>query len=225
MSDSIDTFLLVFAAAFPIVDPIGAAMVFFSMTGRASPQIRRRMALRIALYSFLFLLASLYVGAYVLSFFGISLPVLRVAGGLVVAAAGWKMLHEDDAVPAPEGDGAIQAGLSDREYMAKTFYPLTMPLTTGPGTVAVLIALGTGRPARSDLMQEWHFFLGAFVAIVALSLTIFLCFSGASVIRRVLGASGTEVVIRLMAFILICIGVQILWTGVHELWGMLPAGQ
>jgi multiple antibiotic resistance protein len=224
MSDSIDTFLLVFAAAFPIVDPIGAAIVFFSMTGRANPQIRRRMALRIALYSFLFLLASLYVGAYVLSFFGISLPVLRVAGGLVVAAAGWKMLHEDDAVPDQPGDATIQAGLSDREYMSKTFYPLTMPLTTGPGTVAVLIALGTGRPARSDLMQEWHFFLGAFVAIVALSLTIFLCFTGASFIRRVLGASGTEVVIRLMAFILICIGVQILWTGVHDLWGILRAG-
>jgi multiple antibiotic resistance protein len=73
-------------------------------------------------------------------------------------------------------------------------------------------------------MEEWHFFLGALVAIVALSLTIFLCFTGASIIRRVLGAAGTEVVIRLMAFILICIGVQILWTGVHDLWLLLHAG-
>jgi multiple antibiotic resistance protein len=195
-------------------------MVFFSMTGRARPQLRRRMAGRIALYSFFFLLGSLYIGAYVLSFFGISLPVLRVAGGLVVAAAGWKMLHDDAFTPAPADPGMASA-ISDQEFMRKTFYPLTMPLTTGPGTVAVLIALGTGRPARTDMMTEWHFFLGALGAVVALSLTIFLCFWGAGLIRRVLGAAGTEVVIRLMAFILSCIGVQILWTGVHDLWGML----
>jgi multiple antibiotic resistance protein len=178
MSDSIDTFLLVFLAAFPIVDPIGAAMVFFSMTGRASPQLRRRMAGRIAVYSFFFLLGSLYIGAYVLAFFGISLPVLRVAGGLVVAAAGWKMLHEDAFTPTPD-DAGLQSAISDQEFLRKTFYPLTMPLTAGPGTIAVLIALG---------------------------------------------AAGTEVVIRLMAFILICIGVQILWSGVYDLWALLKAG-
>lgn len=223
MSDSIDTFLLVFLAAFPIVDPIGAAMVFFSMTGRASPQLRRRMALRISVYSFFFLLGSLYIGAYVLAFFGISLPVLRVAGGLVVAAAGWKMLHEDAFTPAPH-DAGLQSAISDHEFLRKTFYPLTMPLTTGPGTIAVLIALGTGRPARTDMMQEWHFFVGALAAVVALSLTIFFCFWGANLIRRALGAAGTEVVIRLMAFILICIGVQILWSGVFDLWALLKAG-
>lgn len=221
MSDIFSTFLLVFAAAFPIVDPIGGAMIFFSMTGRASLKLRRRMAARIGLYSFLFLLGSLYIGAYVLSFFGISLAVLRVAGGLVVAAAGWKMLHDDAPATPDPGDTSLPSGLSDAEFMRKTFYPLTMPLTTGPGTVAVLIALGTGRPARTDLMTEWHFFLGALGAIVALSLTIFVCYAGAGLIRRVLGAAGTEVVIRLMAFILLCIGVQILWTGVHDLAGML----
>jgi len=224
MSDIISTFLLVFAAAFPIVDPIGGSMIFFSMTGRASFSLRRRMAGRVAFYSFLFLIGSLYIGAYVLSFFGISLAVLRVAGGLVVAAAGWKMLHDAAATPDP-GDAGIASGLpsglSDAEFMRKTFYPLTMPLTTGPGTVAVLIALGTGRPARTDAMQDWHFFLGALGAIVALSITIFICYAGAGLIRRVLGAAGTEVVVRLMAFILLCIGVQILWTGVHDLAGML----
>jgi multiple antibiotic resistance protein len=223
MADILSTFLLVFAAAFPIVDPIGAAMVFFSMTGRAPPGLRRRMALRIAVYSFFFLLGSLYVGAYVLNFFGISLPVLRIAGGLVVAAAGWQMLHEDAFTPVP-GDTSLPSAISEQEFLRKTFYPLTMPLTTGPGTVAVLIALGTGRPGNTRMMSEWHFFAGALAAVVALSITIFLCFWGAGLIRRVLGASGTEVVIRLMAFILICIGVEILWTGVHDLWGLLHGG-
>lgn len=220
MREIVETFLTVFVATFPILDPIGGALIFLSMTAHASTRIRRMMAVRVALYSFLFLNASLFIGAYVLNFFGISLPVLRVAGGLLVAATGWKMLNQE-TLGEPSAR-ALPANLRDAEYMQRAFYPITMPLITGPGTIAVLIALGTGRPVELGDSRGWFFVVGAVAATVAMSITTYASFVGAGVIRRVLGSSGTEVVTRLMAFILVCIGVQILWTGAQELIVTLP---
>ena len=97
VNDLVNAFLLVYAGLFPIVNPIGAAPIFFGLTRDCTANERRALALQVALNSFVLLLGSLFVGSYVLEFFGLTLPIVRVAGGLVVAAAGWNVLQAGDS--------------------------------------------------------------------------------------------------------------------------------
>jgi multiple antibiotic resistance protein len=212
------TFLFVFWALFPVINPPGSALVFLSMTRRLNHQHRAELATRVGTFSFLIIIASLLVGAYVLAFFGISVPVLRVAGGLVVAAAGWKLMN----APAESrtADVDTDANLHPSEFMRQAFYPLTMPLTTGPGTIATAIALGTSNPEVGRGLL-WNA-LGGAAAAVCLALLIYVCYRWSDRISRLLGEGGTDALVRLTAFILLCIGLQILWIGLSDLLSSLP---
>jgi multiple antibiotic resistance protein len=207
-------FLLVFAAAFPIVNPAGSALIFLEYTRHAAHREREALARRIAFYSFLVLTISLFIGSYVLEFFGISVPALRVAGGIVVAAAGWKFLqeHENEEVE----QGARGETPSHENFLGMAFFPFTLPITTGPGTISVMIALGTSRTSHDPLPRRIEFDLAALAANAAIAILVYLCFAHADRVRNVLGNSGTTIVLRLSAFILFCIGVQILWSGLAE---------
>jgi multiple antibiotic resistance protein len=207
-------FLLVFAAAFPIVNPAGSALIFLDITRHADHRVREELARRIAFYSFLVLNLSLFVGAYVLAFFGISVPALRVAGGIVVASAGWKFLqeHEQERVAG----AAIEEQRSRNEYLEMAFYPFTMPITTGPGTISVMIALGTSHATHDPLQHRFLFDLAALSANAVLAVLVYCCFAFADRVQRILGNTGTTIALRLSAFILFCIGVQILWSGLAE---------
>ena len=202
--------VLVFAAAFPIVNPAGSALIFLDMTRQFGHGVREQLARKIAAYSFLILNGSLFVGSYVLEFFGISVPALRVAGGVVVAAAGWKFLQEHES-EAAAGDAAVLPSAESLSGMA--FYPFTLPITTGPGTISVMIALGTSHTSHDPLQYRIEFDLAALRANAVMALLIYLCFAHADRVRNVLGNTGTTIVLRLSAFILFCIGVQILWSG------------
>lgn len=208
-------FLLVFAAAFPIVNPAGSALIFLEFTRDADHRLREELARRVAFFSFLVLNVSLLIGSYVLAFFGISVPALRVAGGIVVAAAGWKFLQESNQKSVDEG--AIEEQASREDYLGMAFYPFTMPITTGPGTISVMIALGTSHATHDPLQHRFLFDLAALAANTALALLVYLCFAFADRVQRILGNTGTMILLRLAAFILFCIGVQILWSGIAEL--------
>jgi multiple antibiotic resistance protein len=208
-------FLLVFAAAFPIVNPAGSALIFLEFTRHATHRTREALARRIAAYCFLVLIVSLFIGSYVLGFFGISVPALRVAGGIVVAAAGWKFLQEHESEDVEEEERADAPAHENFSSMA--FYPFTMPITTGPVTISVMIALGTSHTLRDPLPFRIEFDLAALLANAVLALVVYLCFAFADRVRNVLGNTGTTIVLRLSAFILFCIGVQILWSGIAEL--------
>jgi len=210
--------VLVFAAAFPIVNPAGSALIFLEITRNFSHDVRERLARQIAFYSFLILNGSLLVGSYVLEFFGISVPALRVAGGIVVAAAAWRLLQQGETDPAKEKASQMP---SPERLSGMAFYPFTMPLTTGPGTISVMIALGTGRTSHDPLQHRIEFDLAALLANAVLALLIYLCFAYADRIRHVLGNTGTSIALRLSAFILLCIGVQILGSGFGEFLGNL----
>jgi len=202
-----NTVLLVYAALFPIINPVGNAPLLLSLTKSCSEAERRIVARRIAINSFFLLMGSLVVGSHVLEFFGISLPVVRIGGGLVVTAFGWQLLNSglsaDDHNP----------GTSRQARVVDSFYPLTMPMTVGPGAMSVAIALGSQRPATVDLSHLLVLAIAAFAGILAISATIYLCYRfGENIVAR-LGASGTNVVVRLSAFILFCIGIQIIWMG------------
>jgi len=207
---AVNMFLLVLAALFPIVNPPGSALVFLAMTRGTRPEIRRSLARRVALNAFAVLVGSLLMGALVLQLYGISIPVLQVAGGFIVAISGWELLNEGShkEVDAPaEGAG---------DPMSQAFYPLTLPLTTGPGTIAVTISLGLSN-ASHDREDSMIFLFAALLAIAVMAVTIFLAFAYADRLQRLLGPGGTDIAVRISAFILFCLGVQILWSGASVL--------
>jgi multiple antibiotic resistance protein len=206
------TVLLIVASLFPIINPPAAAFIILSMVPHASPAERAELARRIAINSFVILLASLSVGAYLLSFLGISIAVLRVAGGLIIAMAGWNLLQSsgDDSSEAQPSAGTG----GDPTLRLKAFYPFTLPVTVGPGSISVAIALGTGSPREG--LQPVHF-IGVGVALGLLCVSIYLCVRFAGYMERLLGPSGTQVAMRLFAFAIFCIGVQILWLGLSDL--------
>jgi multiple antibiotic resistance protein len=208
----LETYLLVLAALFPIVNPPGAALVFLSITKRASVEVRRSLARRVAVNSFAVMATSLLAGAFILQIYGITVPVLRVAGGFIVAMSGWKLLNQGSD---KEADDRFAAGKPVDASHA--FYPLTLPLTTGPGTIAVLVSLGLSRAAYSGDDREIAFFVAGLLATVTMAASIYICFAFSDVVEKVLGRAGTDIAVRLSAFILFCLGVQIIWTGVSDL--------
>lgn len=202
--------LLVVSALFPIVDPIGGAPVFLSLTPSCDRATRRLLAQRIAVSSFVLLVASFTIGSHVLSFFGISIPVVQVGGGLVVAAAGWTLLQENT-----HDRDTIGRAVNCTDMLHDVFYPLTLPLTVGPGSISVAITLGANAPhnIKGGLISLLAAAIGsAFVAV-----TIYLCYAFADRLTAVLGPTGTNVIVKLTSFLLVCIGVQIIWNGASQL--------
>ncbi|KLU21534.1 antibiotic resistance protein MarC [Caballeronia mineralivorans PML1(12)] len=216
MQDFAETVLLIVAGLLPIINPPAAALIVLSLVPHASPAERTTMARRIAINSFVVLLISLLVGAYVLSFFGISIPVLRVAGGLIIGMAGWNLL-QTERPEEDEREGEAQAAPAHARpasLRAKAFYPLTLPVTVGPGSIAVAIALGTGSPHQG--LSPIHL-AGVGVALVVLCASIYVCVRFSGHLEKLLGTVGTQVAMRLFAFVILCIGVQLFWLGVSEL--------
>lgn len=208
--------LLVVAALFPIVNPVGGAPVFLAMTHDCSASVRATLAHRVAVNAFLLMLGSMLIGTYVLDFFGLSIPIVQVAGGVVVCAAGWELLRQDSTTL-----GATQVWSEHPSAIAtRAFYPLTLPLTVGPGSISVAITIGANHP-RSVTAALANGAADAVGALV-IAASVFVCYRYADRLRHALGESGTSVVVRLSAFILLCIGVQILWNGVSALLATLP---
>jgi multiple antibiotic resistance protein len=211
-------FLLAFPALFSIINPLGGAFIFLSATERMAQKLRKSLARRVAVYSFITLNVSMLIGAFVLKVFGISMPVLQVAGGIVIALSGWKMLNAEP--DAGDRGAAVEQAAEEREVGQMAFYPLTMPVTTGPGTISVAIALGTGSAAgRNPIL----FAIQAFATTAFICLLIYALYASSGRLSKAIGPTGTAIVARLSAFLLFCIGIQVLWGGLAQLIATLPA--
>ncbi len=215
LSQAIAAFLLAFPALFSIVNPLAGAIIFNEVTAAQSHAERVALARRVALYSTLVMLVALLAGSYILSFFGISLDALRIAGGIVVSVRAYEMLsapeqHTDRKAAETADVSRDAAGLA-----SFAFFPLTLPFTTGPGTIAVAISLGTERP--DAWLARMVFFAGATAAVLAMAVLVWLLYTTADRIGRVLGVAGRQAVARLAAFLLLGIGVQIILSGVLPL--------
>ena len=215
------TAVLVPITLLPIMNPLGNAPIFLSMTQGADEATTRNLARRVAVNCCLLILGAIFVGSYVLAFFGLSLPIVRLAGGLLVAATGWQLLHDDGG--SDKGDGAIRSSLSETdssnwseaELRQRSFYPISFPLTVGPGTIAASIALGAHQPGR---VLDWVISGTAYVSgALVTALGVYLTYRYARRLLRFMGEMGTTVVMRLSAFILLCIGFEIMWTGLSAL--------
>ncbi len=207
------TVLLALGALLPIVDPLGGAPIYLGMTAGLTPAERGRMARAVAMNSFLLLLASTLIGAYVLDFFGLSIPAVQVAGGAVVCAIAWSLLNSPSSAPALAG--SEPQAMTPEAFKQRAFYPLTMPLTVGPGSISVALTLGANPPRGLRPLVATS--LAHTVGILIVALSVYLCYRYADRILKWLGPTGMTVVVRLSAFILLCIGVQIGWNGLQAL--------
>ncbi|MBU4182184.1 MAG: antibiotic resistance protein [Burkholderiales bacterium RIFCSPHIGHO2_02_FULL_66_10] len=208
------SFLFVFAALLPILNPAATAPIFLGLTEGASTGTRALLARRIARNMFGLMLGSMLVGSYVLSFFGISLPIVRVGGGLILAATAWRLLTATHATV----DSRTELAESFTPEMARrqAFYPLTFPISCGPGSIAAAITVGVSLQDDRALLSLARMG-GGVLALMAVGVLLYLAFRYAQRLLRPLGEAGTVIFLRLSAFILLCLGVQIVWDGASEL--------
>lgn len=208
---------LAFAALLPLLNPLGSALIVMNIVGDEPPDVYRRLAWRIALDMLIFIALIELLGAAILHFFGISLPVLQVAGGLTLAVMGWTMLnaHEAPATAAPD------AGRDAESVMDLVFYPLTFPVTVGPGVIVVVLTLSADA-AGPDWEATFLSHLAIFVAAMLLAVLVFLSYAYAPRLQRMIPAHVASGVQRLISFILLCIGAQIAWGGIATLLRSLP---
>jgi len=211
MLEAAKSLLLVLSALFPIVDPLGGSPFFLALTGDYAPEARKLLSRQIAVNSFLLLIGSYFIGTYILTFFGISLPVVQVGGGMVLVAMGWAALMEKDEATY----GVVRKSIQPSDAARQAFYPLTLPLTVGPGSISVAITLGANAAHRHAL----HPFtiLAALIGSALIGLSIFLCYGFADRLARMLGPTAMLVIVKLTSFLLVCIGVQIAWNGIKSL--------
>jgi multiple antibiotic resistance protein len=194
-----------FLALFPIVDPFGGVPIFFSLTSSWPAVERRRTALKTSFYVFAILVVFLFFGRFVLSFFGISLPVLKIAGGLIVANTAWGMVTSTNRMTVAETEEA-----TDKEDISLT--PLAMPLLSGPGAIGVVMALAAH-------VDNWLAYLGMVIGIAAVALSVFLFLSmGGPLVRR-LGPGAVGAINRIFGFLILAIAVQLVWDGVADFKG------
>lgn len=214
-----DSFLIAFSALLPLINPLGSSLVFLGLVGNAPPVSYRTLARKIAINNVIFLVIIELLGSAILHFFGISLPIVQVSGGIVIAAIGWSVLNQKDSATKTldkreevhlDPDATMQA------LERKAFYPFTFPVTSGPGTLVVTLTLAAraqGGGLTLNLLRHG----GLFLAILILSALVYLCYANAPRLTRAIPPETVSGILRVIAFILLCIGVQIAWNGVSQL--------
>jgi multiple antibiotic resistance protein len=208
----------------PLINPFGSALIFVGLVGPAPAAVYRTLARKIAINNIVFLAIIELLGSAILNFFGISLPIIQVSGGLVITAIGWGMLNEKNAeanaqAKQEEADACIDVSLRDLDQ--KAFYPFTFPITSGPGTLVVTLTL-SAHASHPVLSENILGHAGLLLAIIVLSALVFVCYAYAPRITRTIAPSTVQGIQRVMAFIVLSIGVQIAWNGFSSLYALLP---
>jgi len=207
-------FGLAFSALLPVINPLGSALVLMGLIGNAPGGVFRNLARRIAINTILFLIAIEMGGTAALSFFGISLPVVQVAGGLTLAAMGWSLLNQGES-----DSRRRQAEMAEIDFTSleqKAFYPFTFPITAGPGTIVVMLTLAAHAAVKGAIPSTMAHG-GILLAVVVLSLLVFASYAYAPRITQYISPQTAHGILRVIAFVLLCIGVQITWNGVEAM--------
>jgi multiple antibiotic resistance protein len=205
----LSTLLFAYLALFPILNPPAMAPVFLRLTEGVEERQRNHLAFLIGLYTFLFLSMLLCVGGWILKLLGISIPVIAIAGGLLLFHSAWNMLNRAPRIPDSEAD-ELQTQMLD-----KAFYPLTLPVTAGPGAIAVTLSLvPTGSILDPATLMA---FLATAGGIGLAGVTVFIFYRYSAAVIRKLGKTGAATITQISAFVLLAIGVQIVWGGIQGL--------
>ena len=206
---------LAFTALFPVVNPIGTSILFLNLTQPLNNKFRRKIALKIATNSIVVMLFTLILGIYILQLFGLSIPVVQLCGGLILFAMGWKALNSDEDTNDASNKEYIREDLSSR-FENQAFYPFTFPLTIGPGTIATVLTL-SAEVAKSQNTHIAESYLGVSIAMVLIAVVIFIAYGYADYLVERLSGNLRKVIMRLLNFILLCIGGQITVNGIHSI--------
>ncbi|OZI74711.1 MarC family protein [Bordetella genomosp. 12] len=208
------SFLFAVATLLPFLNPPAIAPIFWTMTTGASNATRSALAKRVAVNVAAMLIVAMVAGNVVLSFFGISLAIVRVGGGILVIYSAWRLVNSAD------GDTSRVARMAEpftnETAQARAFYPLTFPITCGPGSIAAAITVGASL-SDDDRLVSLLRLGGSLPGVMVVSLTLYICLRFAAQILHRLGENGTAVFMRMSAFIMLCLGVQIFWDGAREL--------
>lgn len=205
--------LISYAALFPVLNPLGGSLLFNSITYHLDAGIKKTLARKIAINAFLLLTGVLFVGIWVLKLFGIQIPIVQIAGGAVVATRGWMIMNT-----GTNASSASSQVISD-ETTAKSsaFFPLTLPMTAGPGSIATAITLGAEaqdlESKVSRVIEYGGFVLGIILAVI----TVYFAYHYAGYLMKRLGENGRMVIMKLSSFITLCIGLTIVWRGFEGL--------
>ncbi len=219
------SFLLAFTALLPLINPVGSALIFLGLVGDQPPAVYQHLARKIAIATIFFLLVIEFLGSLLLGFFGISLPIVQVTGGIVIAATAWSLLFENDASVNTRKKNEEIAGSGsqdDGDLEGKIFYPFTFPITAGPGTLVVMLTL-SARVSNKGLTETAAGHAGIVVAAIVLSASVYFCYSYAPRLIKAVSPSTVHGILRVIAFILMCIGVQIAWNGISMLGATLAS--
>jgi multiple antibiotic resistance protein len=210
-------FALSFSALIPLVNPLGSSLIIVGFVGDVPINFYRTLARRIAINTLIFFAVIQLIGSAILNFFEISLPIVEVSGGLVIAAMGWSLINQRTD-EADQKKQQIEANAEDvsRSLSEKSFYPYTFPLTVGPGCMVVTLTL-SAQATQSTHTGTLIAHAGIMLAALATSALVFLCYANAPRITRSIAPSTAHGILRVIAFFLLCIGVQIAWNGLSAL--------
>jgi len=214
-----NSFLIAFSVLLPLINPLGSALVFLGLVGDAPAHVYHSLARRIAINNVIFLVIIELLGAGILNFFGISLPIVQLSGGVVIAAMGWSVLNEKNATANSRNkqeETDVRDDSRARDLEQRAFYPFTFPVTSGPGTLVAVLTL-TAHISEKAIAKNVLAHLGIFLAIVLLSLLVYFSYAYAPKITKIIPANTAHGILRVIAFILLCIGVQIAWNGLSVL--------
>ena len=210
MLGNLSTLPLTFAALMPVVNPFGTALLVLALVGQQPMDVYRRLAYKVAWLMMGFVLMVELIGQWLLHFFGISLPILQLGGGLTLAAMGWRTLVGGGHSTAPGG----KATDAQDDVLSHAFYPYTFPLTFGPGAIVVLITL-SAHATRSTTEATLTAHLGIVLGAALQAMLVYVCYRFAPLLGEKLSATAINGIQQLMSFILLCIGAQIAWGGVE----------
>lgn len=212
LQDFISDIPVAFMALITVINPLGTGFVLSAMTDGITVDQRKKLARKIVMNCIGIFLVVLVFGSYILIFFGLNISVIRVAGGLLLAFMGWSMLNAPDAT-----DTSSVGAVDSDTYFKKAFYPFTFPVTSGPGCIAVIFTLAVHHGASKDIYVQLAGLLGTFIGLVGVAIVVYFCYVYSYVIEKKLGPDGAHALNRIMAFVTLCIGLQILWAGIQGL--------
>ena len=213
------SFLIALSALLPMVNPVGSAIELLPLVGDEPRSVYRRLAFRISIDNVLFLLTIEILGAAILRFFGISIPIIEVSGGIVIAGLGWTMLNRPDAPEKPDSEMGVAKTLPEPfegEFLQKTFYPFTFPITSGPATVVTMLAL-SAHASHSSLAEAAQAHIGIVFAVLVVTACVYGCYSYAPRLAELVSTDTIHGIVRIISFIMFSIGIQITWNGLSEL--------
>jgi multiple antibiotic resistance protein len=202
-----------FISLFPAVNPIGSAIIVDPLLGDLTMAERKNASKKVAFYSFAICTVTALIGSWVLKLFGISVPIVQLAGGIVICRMGFLLLTSDNEIKSKK-ETAHPDATADLDNVL--FYPVSFPMTTGPGTISIILTL-SAHPNESSLAEHFFNLAALVIAILGICILVFVCYANTPRLTHRLGPRGEQIVNRLSAFLVFCIGMQIAFSGIRVL--------